>query len=232
MACRILDLGDILTLIEQAQEAFDEEEAMKVAEKLATEQFTLEDFLDADAAAARRRARSRRCSACCRAWADEAAARELRRARDRAHRGDHPVDDARPSARNPKLLNGSRRLRIATRLGHDGDRRQPARQALRAGREDDEDGRARRHAEDPGHGTDPRRRVRRGQAAAPRPRRRRARVRAIRPSARPRTRRSPRAWRRPVRAPLPPGRVSASAGRRRPAPSEEELAALQKLLGR
>ncbi len=45
MASRILDLGDILTLIEQAQEAFDEEEAMKVAEKIAKEQFTLEDFL-------------------------------------------------------------------------------------------------------------------------------------------------------------------------------------------
>ena len=46
MASRILDLGDILTLIEQAQSAFDEAEAMKVAEKLATEQFTLEDFLE------------------------------------------------------------------------------------------------------------------------------------------------------------------------------------------
>ncbi|MCH6229307.1 signal recognition particle protein [Microbacterium sp. CFH 31415] len=45
MASRILDLGDILTLIEQAQQAFDEEEVMKMAEKLATEQFTLEDFL-------------------------------------------------------------------------------------------------------------------------------------------------------------------------------------------
>ncbi|WP_431800967.1 signal recognition particle protein [Microbacterium sp. bgisy203] len=46
MASRILDLGDILTLIEQAQQAFDEEEARKVADKLANEQFTLEDFLD------------------------------------------------------------------------------------------------------------------------------------------------------------------------------------------
>jgi len=45
MASRILDLGDILTLIEQAQQAFDEEEALKVAEKIASEQFTLEDFL-------------------------------------------------------------------------------------------------------------------------------------------------------------------------------------------
>ncbi|MGD9606026.1 MAG: signal recognition particle protein [Leucobacter sp.] len=45
MASRILDLGDVLTLIEQAQQAFDEEEALKVAEKIASEQFTLDDFL-------------------------------------------------------------------------------------------------------------------------------------------------------------------------------------------
>lgn len=45
MASRILDMGDILTLIEQAQNAFDEGEAAKMAEKLATDQFTLEDFL-------------------------------------------------------------------------------------------------------------------------------------------------------------------------------------------
>jgi signal recognition particle subunit SRP54 len=45
MASRILDLGDILTLIEQAQKAFDEEEARKTAEKFATDSFTLEDFL-------------------------------------------------------------------------------------------------------------------------------------------------------------------------------------------
>jgi len=45
MASRILDLGDILTLIEQAQAAFDEEEAAKVAEKFRTDSFTLDDFL-------------------------------------------------------------------------------------------------------------------------------------------------------------------------------------------
>jgi signal recognition particle subunit SRP54 len=46
MASRILDLGDILTLIEQAQKNFDAEEAQKVAEKFATDSFTLEDFLE------------------------------------------------------------------------------------------------------------------------------------------------------------------------------------------
>jgi signal recognition particle subunit SRP54 len=45
MASRILDLGDILTLIEQAQKNFDADEAQKVAEKFATDTFTLEDFL-------------------------------------------------------------------------------------------------------------------------------------------------------------------------------------------
>jgi signal recognition particle subunit SRP54 len=45
MAGRILDLGDILTLIEQAQQAFDEDEARAVAEKFATDTFTLDDFL-------------------------------------------------------------------------------------------------------------------------------------------------------------------------------------------
>ena len=45
MASRILDLGDILTLIEQAQKNFDEEESQRLAEKFATDTFTLEDFL-------------------------------------------------------------------------------------------------------------------------------------------------------------------------------------------
>src|SRR6195952_3373286 len=45
MVSRILDLGDILTLIEQAQKNFDEDEARQTAEKFATDSFTLEDFL-------------------------------------------------------------------------------------------------------------------------------------------------------------------------------------------
>ncbi|MER7367407.1 signal recognition particle protein [Nonomuraea wenchangensis] len=47
MASRILDMGDILTLIEQAQKTFDEEQAAKMAGKLTSgENFTLEDFLE------------------------------------------------------------------------------------------------------------------------------------------------------------------------------------------
>ncbi|GAA5062808.1 signal recognition particle subunit SRP54 [Thermocatellispora tengchongensis] len=47
MASRILDMGDILTLIEQAQRTFDEEQAAKMAGKLTSgDGFTLEDFLE------------------------------------------------------------------------------------------------------------------------------------------------------------------------------------------
>jgi signal recognition particle subunit SRP54 len=46
MASRILDMGDVLTLIEQAEKAFDADEAAKMAEKVANGQdFTLADFL-------------------------------------------------------------------------------------------------------------------------------------------------------------------------------------------
>lgn len=47
MASRILGMGDVLTLIEQAEQAFDEEQKEKMTAKLlGGEQFTLEDFLD------------------------------------------------------------------------------------------------------------------------------------------------------------------------------------------
>jgi signal recognition particle subunit SRP54 len=46
MASRILDMGDLLTLIEQAEKAFDAEQAAKAAAKLQEGEFTLDDFLE------------------------------------------------------------------------------------------------------------------------------------------------------------------------------------------
>jgi signal recognition particle subunit SRP54 len=46
MASRILDMGDVVSLIEQAQKTFDEEESKKLADKIANEEFTLQDFLE------------------------------------------------------------------------------------------------------------------------------------------------------------------------------------------
>ncbi len=46
MASRILGMGDVLTLIDKAQEAFDEKQALEMEKKLRQNQFTLEDFLE------------------------------------------------------------------------------------------------------------------------------------------------------------------------------------------
>lgn len=46
MASRILDMGDVVSLIEQAQKTFDEEESKKLADKIANDEFTLQDFLE------------------------------------------------------------------------------------------------------------------------------------------------------------------------------------------
>ena len=46
MASRILGMGDVLTLIEQASEAFDEHDAEKFARKGVSNKLTLEDFLE------------------------------------------------------------------------------------------------------------------------------------------------------------------------------------------
>ena len=46
MASRILGMGDVLSLIEKAQDTFDEKEAGKLVAKVRSNSFTLEDYLD------------------------------------------------------------------------------------------------------------------------------------------------------------------------------------------
>ena len=46
IADRILGMGDVVTLVEKAQEQFDEEEARKLHKKIARDQFTLQDFYE------------------------------------------------------------------------------------------------------------------------------------------------------------------------------------------
>ena len=45
MASRILGMGDVLSIIEKAEETFDEEEALKMEKKLRKQKFDLEDYL-------------------------------------------------------------------------------------------------------------------------------------------------------------------------------------------
>jgi signal recognition particle subunit SRP54 len=46
LASRILGMGDVMTLIERAEATWDQEQAEQAAEKMLKAQFTLEDFLD------------------------------------------------------------------------------------------------------------------------------------------------------------------------------------------
>ena len=46
MASRILGMGDVLTLIEKAEQSFDEQKAKEAAERLLQNRFTLSDYLD------------------------------------------------------------------------------------------------------------------------------------------------------------------------------------------
>lgn len=116
MASRILDLGDILTLIEQAQQTFDEDEARKVAEKFATDSFTLDDFLKQmqqlrNMGSFKKMIGMLPGAAQMRAQLDQFDEREIVRTEAIIQ------SMTRTERATPKLLNGSRRLRIARGSG-------------------------------------------------------------------------------------------------------------------
>lgn len=116
MASRILDLGDILTLIEQAQKNFDEGEANKVAEKIQSNTFTLQDFLE-------QLQQVRKMGSMKGLLGMMPGAGKMREQIDNFDEKDIDRTEAiirsmTPTEReNPKVLNGSRRLRIAKGSG-------------------------------------------------------------------------------------------------------------------
>jgi signal recognition particle subunit SRP54 len=117
MASRILDMGDILTLIEQAERTFDAEQTAAMAGKLASgEGFTLEDFIEQLAMVRKLGPISNLLGM----LPGAAQNRELLSQVTDADL-DHAaaiVNSMTPAERrNPKILNGSRRARIAKGSG-------------------------------------------------------------------------------------------------------------------
>jgi signal recognition particle subunit SRP54 len=117
MASRILGMGDMLTLIEQAQKQFDEAEAEKMASKLASgNQFTLEDFLNQLSAVRKMGSLSSLLGMMPGMGQLKDAVNQVDdRDLDRTAaiiRGMTPAE-----RENPKIINGSRRLRIANGSG-------------------------------------------------------------------------------------------------------------------
>jgi signal recognition particle subunit SRP54 len=117
MASRILDLGDMLTLIEQAQRVFDADQAAEMAAKLAGQsEFTLDDFLD-------QLTQVRKLGSMRRVIGMMPGAGQYREQLDgfderEVSRIEAIIRSMTPAERaNPKLLNGSRRARIARGSG-------------------------------------------------------------------------------------------------------------------
>jgi signal recognition particle subunit SRP54 len=117
MASRILDLGDMLTLIEQAERAFDEEQATAMAGKLVSgEGFTLEDFVAQLAMVRKLGPISNLLGMLPGAGQHREALSQISDAD--LDRAEAIVNSMTPAERrNPKILNGSRRARIARGAG-------------------------------------------------------------------------------------------------------------------
>ncbi|MHA6784468.1 signal recognition particle protein [Pseudonocardia saturnea] len=118
MASRILGMGDLLTLIEQAEGAFDQEQSEKAAAKIASGELSLEDFLEQMMAIRKMGPIGNILGMLPGANAGQmkdALAQVDDRQLDKLQaiiRGMTPTERA-----DPKIINGSRRLRIANGSG-------------------------------------------------------------------------------------------------------------------
>ena len=116
MASRILDMGDVLSLIEKTQKAFDEDEAKRLSEKMISETFTLEDFLE-------QMQQLRKMGNMKSLLAMMPGAGQMREQLENfdereIDRTEAIIRSMTPRERHePKVLNGSRRLRIAKGSG-------------------------------------------------------------------------------------------------------------------
>ncbi len=117
MASRILDMGDVLTLIEQAERAFDADQTQRMAAKVSKgEDFTLEDFLEQMQAVKKMGSLGKILGMLpgmgeMKAQLDQVDDREM----DRVAAIIQSMTPA--ERREPKILNGSRRSRIARGSG-------------------------------------------------------------------------------------------------------------------
>jgi signal recognition particle subunit SRP54 len=117
LASRILGMGDVLSLIEKAEEAFDEQEALKLQKKLMENQFTLQDFLE-------QLQKIKKMGPFSQILGMIPGMDRLRgqidqeEAEKRLRRVEAIINSMTPSERNnPKILNASRRRRIAMGSG-------------------------------------------------------------------------------------------------------------------
>jgi signal recognition particle subunit SRP54 len=115
MASRILGMGDILTLVEKAQEQVDQEKAKKLQERLQRDEFTFEDFLD-------QLKQVRKMGSVSQLLEMIPGASRLPQGREIDEKGFGRIEAiihsmTRVERRRPHIINGSRRKRIAIGSG-------------------------------------------------------------------------------------------------------------------
>ena len=116
IASRILGMGDVLSIIDKAEEAFSEEQAINLEKKMRKNEFTLDDYLDLMNKIRKMGSFKKLLTMM------PGIPKEIRDAEfdeRQLYRIDAIITSMTPKERrNPKILNGSRRLRIAKGSGN------------------------------------------------------------------------------------------------------------------
>ena len=116
MASRILGMGDVLTLIERAEEAASEDETEAMEARMRKGQFTFDDFLQAQKML-RRMGPLQGVLKLIPGLGNQLSGVDMDERKLKQRRGDRALDDARASARVPHLIDGRRRQRLARGSG-------------------------------------------------------------------------------------------------------------------
>ncbi|MEY3362674.1 MAG: signal recognition particle protein [Actinomycetota bacterium] len=115
MASRILGMGDMLSLIEQAEQVFEKEEAEKAAKKLVDGKFTLDDFLE-QLQQLKKMGPLQNVLGMLPGVGAQLKGAEV--SDDQVKRAEAIIRSMTPAEReNPQIINGSRRSRIANGSG-------------------------------------------------------------------------------------------------------------------
>lgn len=118
MANRILGMGDMLSLIEKAQETFDEEKAAKLEKKIKKNEFTLEDFLDQMGQITRMGGLGKMIGMLPGLGANKVSDEDIEKGEQEFKQMEAIIYSMTiEERRNPSLLNASRRKRIAAGSG-------------------------------------------------------------------------------------------------------------------
>lgn len=118
MASRILGMGDMLSLIEKAQETYDEEKAAKLEKKLRKNEFTLEDFLDQMGEVQKMGGIGKMLDMIPGLGAGKISEEDIAKGEKEFKQMEAIIYSMTPAERrNPSLLNASRRKRIAAGSG-------------------------------------------------------------------------------------------------------------------